>query len=200
LVGNVMIDVLHAQLPAARALRQPAALGLAPRQFALWTMHRPSNVDIPATLASLVATMARIAERLPVVFPVHPRTRARLESSGLWQKLEQSPGVRLTPPLGYLEFLSLSSEAKLIVTDSGGLQEESAVLEIPCLTLRQNTERPVTVSSGTSTLVGTDVVLLERLVDDILAGHYKRGTAPTLWDGHAGTRVGAETVGFLNSR
>jgi UDP-N-acetylglucosamine 2-epimerase (non-hydrolysing) len=199
LVGNVMIDVLHAQLPAARALHHPESLGLAPRQFVLWTMHRPSNVDAPATLASLVATMARIAERLPVVFPVHPRTRARLESAGLWQKLEQSPGVRLTPPLGYLEFLSLSSEAKLIVTDSGGLQEESAVLEIPCLTLRQNTERPVTVSSGTSTLVGADVALLERLIDDILAGRYKRGTAPALWDGHAGTRIGAEVVGFLNS-
>ena len=199
LVGNVMIDVLHAQLPAARTLRQPEAMGLAPRQFVLWTMHRPSNVDVPKTLASLVSTMARIAERLPVVFPVHPRTRARLEAAGLWNKLEQSPGVRLTPPLGYLEFLSLSSEAKLIVTDSGGLQEESAVLEIPCLTLRKNTERPVTVSSGTSTLVGTDVALLERLVDDVLAGRYKRGKAPTLWDGHAGTRIGTEVVHFLNS-
>jgi UDP-N-acetylglucosamine 2-epimerase (non-hydrolysing) len=198
LVGNVMIDVLHAQLPAARALHQPESLGLVPRQFALWTMHRPSNVDAPATLASLVVTIARIAERLAVVFPVHPRTRARLESAGLWKKLEQSPGVRLTPPLGYLEFLSLSSEAKLIVTDSGGLQEESAVLEIPCLTLRQNTERPVTVSSGTSTLVGSDVAQLERLVDDVLAGRYKRGKAPTLWDGHAGTRIGAEVVRFLN--
>ena len=113
--------------------------------------------------------------------------------------LEQSPGVRLTPPLGYLEFLSLSSEAKLIVTDSGGLQEESAVLEIPCLTLRQNTERPVTVSIGTSTLVGTDVALLEQLVDDVLGSRYKRGKAPTLWDGHAGTRIGDEVVRFLKS-
>jgi UDP-N-acetylglucosamine 2-epimerase (non-hydrolysing) len=199
LVGNVMIDVLYAQLPAARALHQPEALGLVPGEFALWTMHRPSNVDVTATLGSLVDSMARIAERLPVVFPVHPRTRARLEAAGLWQKLERSPGVRLTPPLGYLEFLGLSSEARLIVTDSGGLQEESAVLEIPCLTLRNNTERPVTVSSGTSTLVGADIALLERLVEDVLAGRYKRGKAPTLWDGHAGTRIGAEVVRFLNA-
>ncbi len=98
-----------------------------------------------------------------------------------------------------MSFLALSSEAQLIVTDSGGLQEESAVLEIPCLTLRKNTERPMTVSSGTSTLVGTDVALLERLVDDVLAGRYKRGKAPTLWDGHAGTRIGAEVVRFLKS-
>jgi UDP-N-acetylglucosamine 2-epimerase (non-hydrolysing) len=199
LVGNVMIDVLLAQLPAARALRQPEALGLVPRQFVVWTMHRPSNVDVPATLGSLVATLARVAERLPVVFPVHPRTRGRLEATGLWQKLEQSPGVRLTPPLGYHEFLGLSSEAKLIVTDSGGLQEESAVLEIPCLTLRENTERPVTVSSGTSTLVGADVALLERLVDDVLTGRYKHGSAPALWDGQAGIRIGAEVIRFLNS-
>jgi UDP-N-acetylglucosamine 2-epimerase (non-hydrolysing) len=198
LVGNVMIDVLMAQLPAARALQQPESMGLKAGAFAVWTMHRPSNVDDLAQLASLVAAMERIAERLPVVFPVHPRTKARLEGAGLWQKLEQSPGVRLTPPLGYLEFLGLSSDAKLIITDSGGLQEESAALSIPCLTLRRNTERPVTVSEGTSTLVGNDVALLERLVDDILADRYKRGRAPALWDGHAGQRVGTEVVRFLN--
>lgn len=199
LVGNVMIDVLLAQLPAARALKQPEAMGLSPGQYTVWTMHRPSNVDEPAQLASLVKSMTRIAARLPVVFPVHPRTKARLESAGLWQSLEKSSGVRLTPPLGYLEFLGLTSQARLIVTDSGGLQEESAVLEIPCLTLRQNTERPVTVSAGTSTLVGSDVALLERLVDDILAGRYKQGKAPELWDGRAGERVGTEVVRFLNS-
>ncbi|HEX3999287.1 MAG TPA: UDP-N-acetylglucosamine 2-epimerase (non-hydrolyzing) [Pirellulales bacterium] len=200
LVGNVMIDVLMAQLPAAQALHEPERMGLVPGEFAVWTMHRPSNVDDPAQLAALAESMARIANRLPVAFPVHPRTRARLESAGLWQTLDESPGVRLTPPLGYLEFLGLSSAAKLIVTDSGGLQEESAVLEIPCLTLRRNTERPVTVSSGTSTLVGTDIALVERLVDDILAGHYKHGKAPSLWDGRAGERIGAEVVRFLNSQ
>lgn len=199
LVGNVMIDVLMAQLPAARALRYPEEMGLVPGKFAVWTMHRPSNVDDLTQLAALAESLVRIAERLPMVFPVHPRTKARLEASGLWQKLEGSRGVRLAPPLGYLQFLGLSSAAKLIVTDSGGLQEESAVLGIPCLTLRQNTERPITVSDGTSTLVGTDTALLERLVADILAGRYKRGAAPALWDGHAGERVGKEVIAFLNS-
>ena len=200
LVGNVMIDVLLAQLPAARALEQPAKMGLMPGQFAVWTMHRPSNVDDSEVLAALSAALGRIAGRLPVVFPVHPRTRARLEAAGLWQSLEQSPGVRLTTPLGYQEFLSLTSQARLIITDSGGLQEESAALEIPCLTLRENTERPITVSEGTSTLVGNNVALLEQSDDEILAGRYKRGKSPVLWDGKAGERIGAEVVRFLANR
>jgi len=197
LIGNVMIDVLEAQLPAARALRQPESMGLAPGQFAVWTMHRPSNVDVPETLAAMTAVLARVARRLPVVFPVHPRTKSRLEAAGLWDALAASPGVRLTGPLGYLEFLSLTSQARLVVTDSGGLQEEAAALEIPCLTLRENTERPCTVSEGTSTLVGGDVALLERLADDVLAGRYKQGRRPPLWDGHAAPRIAAEVLRFL---
>jgi UDP-N-acetylglucosamine 2-epimerase (non-hydrolysing) len=200
LVGNVMIDVLRAELPIARDLQQPGKMGVAPGQYALWTMHRPSNVDDPAVLASIVASLARIAARLPVVFPVHPRTRARLEAAGLWSTLEKSPGVVLSPPLGYLEFLGLSSQAQLIVTDSGGLQEESTVLGIPCLTLRENTERPITVSQGSSTLVGRDVQLLERLVDDVLAGRYKQGQAPDHWDGRAGERIAREVARFLEVR
>jgi UDP-N-acetylglucosamine 2-epimerase (non-hydrolysing) len=191
--------VLFAQLSAARAVDQPAKMDLVPGQFAVWTMHRPSNVDEPRVLAALIGSLENIARRLPVVFPVHPRTRARIEAAGLWASLEQCPGVRLTGPMGYLEFLGLTSQARLIVTDSGGLQEESAVLEIPCLTLRENTERPITVSEGTSTLVGNDVVLLERLVDDILNERYKRGKSPTLWDGKAGERIGREVVEFLNT-
>jgi UDP-N-acetylglucosamine 2-epimerase (non-hydrolysing) len=163
-------------------------------------MHRPSNVDEPATLSALIGAMRRIARSLPVVFPAHPRTRARMEAAGLWASLETSPGVHVTPPLGYMEFLSLTSQARLIITDSGGLQEESAALEIPCLTLRENTERPVTVSEGTSTLVGSNVGLLERLVGDILGGGYKRGKSPALWDGHAGERIGHEVVQFLAAR
>ena len=108
--------------------------------------------------------------------------------------------MRLTTPLGYQEFLGLTSLARLIITDSGGLQEESAALEIPCLTLRENTERPVTVSEGTSTLVGSDVALLERLVDDVLSGRYKRGRSPALWDGKAGERIGVEVVQFIAAR
>jgi UDP-N-acetylglucosamine 2-epimerase (non-hydrolysing) len=197
MVGNVMIDVLQAELPIARALAQPEKMGVAAGQFALWTMHRPSNVDDPATLADIVAALARVGSRLPVVFPVHPRTRARLEAAGLWTTLDDAPGVLLSDPLGYLEFLSLSSQARLIVTDSGGLQEEATVLGIPCLTLRENTERPITVSQGTSTLVGRDVALLVSLVDDVLAGRYKQGSAPDSWDGHAGERIAREVVRFL---
>jgi UDP-N-acetylglucosamine 2-epimerase (non-hydrolysing) len=200
LVGNVMIDVLLAQLPAARALDQPGKMKLEPGRFAVWTMHRPSNVDEPATLSALIGAMRRIARSLPVVFPAHPRTRARMEAAGLWASLESSPGVHVTPPLGYMEFLSLTSQARLIITDSGGLQEESAALEIPCLTLRENTERPVTVSEGTSTLVGSNVGMLERLVADILAGGYKQGKSPALWDGHAGERIGREVVEFLAAK
>ncbi len=200
MVGNVMIDVLRSQLPVAQALHQPEKMGLASHGFALWTMHRPSNVDDPQVLADMTAAMMRIAARLPVVFPVHPRSRARLEAAGLWSALAATPGVVLSPPLGYLEFLSLSSQARLIVTDSGGLQEESTVLGIPCLTLRENTERPITVSQGTSMLVGRDVKLLERLVDDVLAGRYKQGGSLDLWDGRAGQRIAQEVARFLDNQ
>jgi UDP-N-acetylglucosamine 2-epimerase (non-hydrolysing) len=160
-------------------------------------MHRASNVDDRETLGRLCAALVRVASRIPVVFPVHPRSKARLEAAGLWATLMAAPGVTLTPPLGYLEFLGLSSHARIVVTDSGGLQEESTVLGIPCLTLRENTERPITVTEGTSTLVGHDIGLLEAAFEDVLAGRYKRGAAPTLWDGHAGERIAYETAKFL---
>jgi UDP-N-acetylglucosamine 2-epimerase (non-hydrolysing) len=200
LVGNVMIDVLESELAQARTLDQPPKHGVVAGGYALWTMHRPSNVDDPAALSSLTAALLRIAARIPVVFPVHPRTRARLEAAGVWATLAGAPNVRLSMPLGYLEFLALSSQARVIVTDSGGLQEESTVLGIPCLTLRENTERPITVSEGTSTLVGRDTALLEQLVDQVLAGGYKQGQRPALWDGHAGERIGREVASFLEAR
>ena len=198
MVGNVMIDVLYAQLPTARQLDQPRKMGVEPGKFVLWTMHRPANVDDPPVLAGMVQAMQHTAARgVPVVFPCHPRTKARLEQAGLWQQLEESPGVILGPPLGYLEFLSMSSAAKATVTDSGGLQEESTVLGIPCLTMRENTERPITVTEGTSTLVGRNYKLLEKLLADIIEGRYKTGAAPGLWDGRAGERIGVEVAKFL---
>jgi UDP-N-acetylglucosamine 2-epimerase (non-hydrolysing) len=197
LVGNVMIDALRLQLPAARELRQPEALGLAPGGYALWTLHRPSNVDDPAALAGAVEALRRTARRLPVVFPVHPRTEARLRDAGLERVLAGDPDVMLTEPLGYVETLGLSSQARLIVTDSGGLQEEATALGVPCLTLRDTTERPITVSEGTSTLVGNHWALFDRLVDDVLAGRYKTGRCPALWDGRAGFRVAREVASFL---
>lgn len=197
LVGNVMIDVLTAQLSRARSLNCPAQFGLAPDGFALWTMHRPSNVDHADTLRRMIASMHRIAKNLPVVFPVHPRTQARLQTLGLLQDMEANPRIHLSPPVGYSELLSFSSSARMIITDSGGLQEESTALLVPCLTLRANTERPVTVTEGTSTLVGTDTDLLERLVSKILAGAYKAGSVPDLWDGAAAPRIVERIAAFL---
>jgi UDP-N-acetylglucosamine 2-epimerase (non-hydrolysing) len=200
LVGNVMIDVLRQQLAGARALRQPERLGVEPGGFALWTLHRPSNVDGTASLQALAAALERAAARLPVVFPVHPRTRERLGAAGLWQRLAGQPAIHLTEPLGYREFLGLSSAARLVVTDSGGVQEETTALGVPCLTLRANTERPITVSEGTNTLVGADYRGLDPWIARVLAGDYKQGRCPALWDGRAGERVGAEIAAFLAAR
>jgi UDP-N-acetylglucosamine 2-epimerase (non-hydrolysing) len=197
LVGNVMIDVLLGRLAEARNLDVLARLGLKPGEYAVWTMHRPSNVDDPQQLRAWVAAIGDIAPKLPIVFPVHPRTRERLASAGSWEGLAAVPGVRLLEPFGYMEFLCLTSQSRLLMTDSGGLQEEAAALGVPCLTLRDTTERPITVSHGTSTLVGRDTELLRRAVDEILSGRYKRGAAPPLWDGLAGRRVGREIVDFL---
>lgn len=193
LVGNLMIDTLHAQLPRARELGVPLALGLEPGRYALVTLHRPSNVDEPATLARLLAALARIQRELPVVFPVHPRTRARLALPAL---ADLAAPLRLVEPLGYLEFLSLSSAARLILTDSGGLQEEATALGVPCLTLRENTERPVTVTEGTNEVVGTDP---ERIVRAALAAlHEPRAPrCPPLWDGKAGERAADAALRFL---
>ena len=126
---------------------------------------------------------------MPIVFPVHPRTQGRLELFGLWEKLEAAVGITLQGPLGYNDFLALSSQAKVIVTDSGGLQEESTALLIPCLTMRENTERPITVTEGTSTLCGSDANLLRDCLNHVAAGTYKQGICPTLWDGKAAERI-----------
>ncbi len=197
LVGNVMIDTLLRLLPAARQLHYERVLSLNGDGFALWTMHRPSNVDDFDQLSKWLATMQKIAERLPVVFPVHPRTRARLEAAGILRNLNHSDRLLLTPPLGYLECLGLSSKATLVITDSGGLQEETSALGVPCLTLRRNTERPITVSQGTSTLIGGDAALLEAMVGEVLAGRYKTAAPIPLWDGKASERIVREVLEFV---
>ncbi len=189
-VGNVMIDALQQHLPAARRLGVPARLGLAPQQYAVMTLHRPSNVDDPCVLARILDAVAEIAHRLPVVFPVHPRTQTQAAAMGLGRRLEDTPGLIAMPPLGYLEFLSLTAEARLVLTDSGGLQEETTVLGIPCLTLRENTERPITITDGTNTLVGSDPATIIREANRALdlqpdAPH----RVPDLWDGQTSPRI-----------
>jgi UDP-N-acetylglucosamine 2-epimerase (non-hydrolysing) len=187
-VGNVMIDTLMEHLPRARALDVPARLGLREGAYAVLTLHRPSNVDDPEVLRGILRAVGRIAERVSVVFPVHPRTRKSIEALGI--PLAETPGLVLSDPLGYLEFLSLTSRARLILTDSGGLQEESTVLGIPCLTLRKNTERPITIEEGTNVLVGTDPDTILAEADRALCtpeGAPRR--VPALWDGHASGRI-----------
>jgi UDP-N-acetylglucosamine 2-epimerase (non-hydrolysing) len=188
-VGNVMIDTLVKHRPAAEALAVPARLGLERKGYALVTLHRPSNVDDPAALDGMVRTLEGLSERLPVVFPVHPRTRARLRSAGLEERLGARPGLRLLDPLGYLEFLGLMVDAGLVVTDSGGIQEETTVLGVPCLTARDNTERPVTLTHGTNRLVGTDPAAILAAADEAIARPPAPQEPPALWDGRAAERV-----------
>jgi UDP-N-acetylglucosamine 2-epimerase (non-hydrolysing) len=185
-VGNVMIDTLMEHLPRARALDVPGRLGLAPGGYAVLTLHRPANVDDAAVLRGILDAVADIAARLPVVFPVHPRTRRRIEAAGM----RLGPRILLGEPLGYLEFLSLTSRARLVLTDSGGLQEESTVLGIPCLTLRHNTERPITIEEGTNVLVGTEGPrILAEALRALDRPEGASGRVPELWDGHAGDRI-----------
>ncbi len=196
-VGNVMIDSLQRHLPMASRLGIPRRMGLEPRKYAVMTLHRPSNVDDPSVLARILEAIAEIARRLPVVFPVHPRTRNQAEAAGLGPQLEKTRGVIPTDPLGYLEFLSLTSEARLILTDSGGLQEESTVLGIPCLTLRENTERPITITQGTNVLVGSDPARILAAATRALGSERATYPVPDLWDGRASERVVAAVLDNL---
>lgn len=190
-VGNLMVDSLDAMLPAARATGARARFGLPPAGYAIVTLHRPANVDDPARLAGFVDALCEISALLPLVFPVHPRTRAVMEGASLWARLAERPAVRLTGPLGYLDFLSLLADARLAATDSGGIQEETSVLGVPCLTLRDNTERPVTVTLGTNRLLGTDPTLLAPAVREVLAAAPPGSRRPPGWDGHAAERTAA---------
>jgi UDP-N-acetylglucosamine 2-epimerase (non-hydrolysing) len=188
-VGNVMIDSLKAALPHARAAGAVGRLGLAPMGYVVTTMHRPSNVDEEGQLREVVRLIEALAARLPVVFPLHPRTAGSLDRFGLRARLEAVPSLRLVEPLGYLDFLGLLAEAAAAVTDSGGIQEETTFLGVPCLTLRENTERPVTVTLGTNELAPLDADHVAARLDAILAGEARKGQIPPLWDGHAAERI-----------
>jgi len=194
-VGNVMIDTLQQLLPLTEPdtlLRSLGVMnGAGPAPFALVTLHRPSNVDAADSLTRLLGALSDIARDVPVIFPVHPRTSARVQAQGLlWGR------ITAIEPLTYLEFLTLQRRAAVVITDSGGIQEETTFLGIPCLTMRENTERPVTVTLGTNQLIGRDTELLKSETRAILSGRVKKGVIPPLWDGHAADRI-AEHIATL---
>ena len=189
LVGNVMIDTLlknRAQAEQSTILDQ---LGLASRAYAPLTLHRPSNVDDPETFGRILDALEVIQRDLPVIFPVHPRTRAVLKQSPLGSRVEGMSGLRLIDPLGFLDFLKLMSEARLVLTDSGGIQEETTILGVPCLTLRENTERPITIEIGSNRLVGTDTRAILDAYHAVTSGQQSTGQQPPLWDGKAAERI-----------
>ena len=185
-VGNVMIDTLLQQVERAQASSILPELELEPHTYAVVTLHRPSNVDEPESLRGILAALGEIAAELPLVFPAHPRTQARLREFGIAVPAR----MRVIDPLGYLEFLRLWSNAKLVLTDSGGLQEETTALGIPCLTLRENTERPITIEQGTNHLVGCDPAKIKQTAFAVLRGELKlAGRVPELWDGQTAGRI-----------
>jgi UDP-N-acetylglucosamine 2-epimerase (non-hydrolysing) len=201
LVGNVMIDTLLSQLPAARERAVARRLGLDGQRYGFVTLHRPSNVDEAETLGRLLQLLRELSRRMPLVFAIHPRTVAAAKRMGLDALVaEGQEGLVCLGPQPYLDTLSLVSGASVVLTDSGGLQEESSVLGVPCLTLRENTERPVTVTLGTSRLVGNSPGRISAAFDEAVEGRWHRSQPIPLWDGHAGERVAAELVTWVQSR
>jgi UDP-N-acetylglucosamine 2-epimerase (non-hydrolysing) len=200
--GNVMIDSLlfhkSRAVPAAQTLHAARA-GFGAYRYGVVTLHRPSNVDEPEALRASLQILCEVSERLPLVCALHPRTVARIDGFG-YSDLLKSARIALLPPQGYLEMLGLMAGATLVLTDSGGMQEETTALSVPCLTLRENTERPISVEQGTNTLVGRDRALILRLVEEIAATGGKRGRMPELWDGRAAERIAGHLAGWLAAR
>jgi UDP-N-acetylglucosamine 2-epimerase (non-hydrolysing) len=201
MVGNVMIDTLLTQLPAARARATARGYGLEPGKYGLVTLHRPSNVDDPVVLRRLLDVLRDMARRLPLVFAMHPRTRAKIEEGRMaGDPAPPGTGLICVGPQRYLDTLSLMADAAVAITDSGGIQEESSVLQVPCLTVRENTERPVTVQLGTNRLVGNDPERIRAAFDEVMAGRWPRGSEIPGWDGRAGERVAGELAAWVAAR
>ncbi len=193
-VGNVMIDTLLGNLdravPTSRIVRSAdrPAFPAEKNEYALMTLHRPANVDDPAVLRTLLEAILTVSRQLSVIFPMHPRTKSMIDKFG-FNELLNVPQVLLLPPMGYLEMLGLMKDARVVLTDSGGIQEETTALGVPCITLRNNTERPITVHEGTNTIAGTDPKTILQVFDDVMRSGGKAGRAPEFWDGKAAVRI-----------
>lgn len=205
-VGNVMIDTLRYNLKKSVPYQQTIAHlnpdmldSISEKGFGLVTLHRPSNVDQPEVLRKLLTTLVEISAELPLVFPVHPRTQQKIETAG-YRSLLDDANVLCLPPQGYLEILGLMKDARLVLTDSGGIQEETTALGVPCITLRENTERPITVSHGTNTIVGTNVDLIKQVAREVLENGGKTGQVPEFWDGRAAERIADHLSAWLTNR
>lgn len=186
-VGNIMIDSLEMLRSKIEDLNISKNFGLNKGSYGLVTLHRPSNVDNPAILEKLCTALSGISSKLPLIFPVHPRTSAQIKEHGFEIILKSTDQIHLTDPLGYKDFMNLVMGARLLITDSGGIQEETTYLGIPCLTLRSNTERPITVTQGTNRLCNQDNIA--KMVDNVLSGDFSKGQKPALWDGNTASRV-----------
>lgn len=195
-VGNVMIDTLLKFRARAEKSSILDTLGLSPKSYALLTLHRPSNVDDEKDLSNIVAALSDIRKRIKIVFPMHPRTRERFAAFGLFQDANTADNLLITEPLGYLDFMKLMNGSQLVMTDSGGIQEETTILQIPCVTLRNNTERPITVEAGTNTVVGTDREKITSAVLRLIRDGCPGKRAPELWDGKAAERIVRIIVGM----
>ncbi len=197
--GNVMIDTLFRYLNDANKSDIKREIGLE-GAYGIVTLHRPSNVDKPEILRLLVDSLNLVAERLKIVFPIHPRTKAALKRYGLINTLEKNERIMLVEPLGYIDFMNLLKDAALVLTDSGGIQEETTVLKVPCITLRENTERPVTVKEGSNYLIGMNINEIMPTVDMILSGRGKVSKIPKYWDGRAGDRIIEHLVKYFRKK
>ena len=186
-VGNIMIDCLIMLHPKVKDRETWKEFNLLPRRYGLVTLHRPSNVDVTENMTDLRNAFTEVTRKLPLVFPMHPRTRKQLEANGLWSDFKAIENLHLIEPLNYINFMSLVTKAGVVITDSGGLQEETTWLDIPCLTLRDTTERPITITMGTNQLIRRDE--LPGCVDRILDGKWKKGRRPELWDGRTAERT-----------
>ncbi len=200
LVGNIMIDSLLINLDKAEESDVRERLGLLRGEYAVLTLHRPSNVDVMEAFDGIVSALEQIGTATPIVFPIHPRTMKQAAKFKLLERLESIPGIRIVEPVGYLDFIRLMSGAKMVLTDSGGLQEETTALGIPCLTLRENTERPITVTEGTNKVVGNDTETIITEAEVILSSGGKQGRIPKLWDGNTALRIADVIVDYLDEK